>query len=72
MFLAPFNIIGFDSKDAASAGIIRGYLEKQGSPIGPYDVQIAGQAISRSMLMITHNVGEFSRVPGIRVEDWVV
>ena len=71
MFLAPFNIIDFDSKDAASTGFIRGYLEKQGSPIGPYDVQIAGQAVSKSLTLVTHNVGEFSRVPGIKVEDWV-
>ena len=72
MFLAPFNIIDFDSKDAASAGIIRRYLEKQGSPIGPYDVQIAGQAVARSIVMITHNVGEFGRVPRLMVEDWVM
>lgn len=72
MFLAPFNIIDFDSKDAASAGIVRGFLEKQGSPIGPYDVQIAGQAVARALTLVTHNVGEFSRVPGIKVEDWVV
>ena len=72
MFLAPFNIIDFDSNDAASAGILRGYLEKQGSPIGPYDIQIAGQAVAKSLILVTHNVGEFSRVPGITVEDWVV
>ena len=71
MFLAPFNIIDFNSSDAASAGMIRSYLEKQGCPIGPYDIQIAGQAVARSMVMITHNVGEFSRVPGLKVEDWV-
>ena len=71
LFLAPFNIIDFNNSDAISAGIIRGYLEKQGSPIGPYDVQIAGQAVARSLIMITHNVGEFSRVPGLTVEDWV-
>ena len=72
MFLAPFNIINFDSKDAASAGIIRGFLEKQGSPIEPYDVQIAGQAVSKSLTLVTHNIGEFSRVPRIIVEDWLV
>ena len=71
MFLAPFNIIDFDSKDAATAGIIRGLLEKHGSPIGPYDVQIAGQAVARSLTLVTHNVEEFSRVSGIKVEDWV-
>ena len=51
--------------------MIRGYLEKQGCPIGPYDVQIAGQAVARSMIMVTHNIDEFSRVPGLTVEDWV-
>ena len=71
MFLAPFNIINFDSKDAASAGTIRGFLEKQGKLIGPYDVQIAGQAVAKSLTLVTHNVSEFSRVPGIKVEDWV-
>ena len=71
LFLAPFNIIDFNSSDAASAGMIRGYLEKQGKPIGPYDVQIAGQAVARSMIMVTHNIDEFSRVPGLTVEDWV-
>ena len=71
LFLAPFNIIDFDSSDAASAGMIRGYLEKQGSPIGPYGVQIAGQAVARSMIMVTHNTDEFSRIPGLTVEDWV-
>ena len=71
MFLAPFNIIDFDNKDAASAGFIRGYLEKQGSPIGPYDVQIAGQAAARSLILVTHNMVEFTRVPNIEAEDWV-
>ena len=71
IFLAPFNIIDFDSKDAASAGIIRGYLEKQGNPIGPYDVQIAGQAVARSLILVTNNASEFGRVPNLQVEDWV-
>lgn len=42
------------------------------NPIGSYDVQIAGQAVAKSLTLITHNVGEFSRVPGINVEDWMV
>ena len=71
MFLAPFNIIDFDSRDAAAAGIIRGLLEKQGNPIGPYDVQIAGQAIAKSLILVTHNVSEFGKVPNLTVEDWV-
>ena len=72
LFLAPFNIINFDSSDALSAGIIRGYIEKQGNPIGPYDVQIAGRAITRSSILVTHNVGEFSRIPRLIIDDWVM
>lgn len=71
MFLAPFNIISFDADDAVIAGRLRADLTKQGLPIGPYDIQIAGQAVSRNMIMVTHNIGEFSRVPGITLKDWM-
>ena len=71
MFLAPFNILPFSTEDAVCAGKLRGYLEKKGLPIGPYDVQIAAQGLSRGLTLITHNVGEFSRVPNLKLEDWV-
>ena len=71
MFLAPFNIISFDADDAVIAGRLRADLTKQGLPIDPYDIQIAGQAVSGNMIMVTHNIGEFSRVPGITLEDWM-
>ena len=72
LFLAPFTIIPFDGKDAVIAGQVRRYLEKEGTPIGPYDLQIAAQALSRDMTVITHNVNEFKRVPGIKTEDWAL
>lgn len=71
MFLAPFNILPFDSDDACVAARIRVHLQKQGTIIGPYDIQLAGQAVSKNLTIVTHNSGEFSRVPGIRMEDWV-
>ncbi len=71
MFLAPFNILPFDSDDAVTAGNIRAYLERQGSPIGPYDIQIAAQAVTKGLTVITHNISEFSRVPNLKYEDWV-
>lgn len=70
MFLAPFNIVPFTAEDAVTAGNIRGYLERKGTPIGPYDVQLAAQALTRGIPIIAHNTGEFSRVPNLRVEDW--
>ena len=70
MFLAPFDIIPFSLDDAFYAGSIRAHLEKSGNIIGPYDIQIAAQALSRNMTLITHNVSEFARVPDLTLEDW--
>ena len=71
MFLAPFTILAFDSEDAMTAGRIRGLLEQRGTPIGPYDVQIAAQGLAKGLTVLTHNTAEFRRVPGLRVEDWI-
>ena len=71
-FLTPFRIIPFDAYDAACAGRLRSYLETEGSPIGPYDVQIAAQGLARDLTVVTHNVKEFSRVPDLKVEDWLL
>ena len=71
LFLAPFTIIPFDSNDAIAAGEIRQILEKAGTPIGPYDVQIAAQAMVRGYTVVTHNTGEFSRVPNLQFNDWI-
>ena len=71
LFLAPFNILEFDSSDTVSAGMVRAHLEENGTPIGAYDVQLAGQALSKSLIFITHNVEEFGRVPGLAIADWV-
>ena len=71
LFLAPFTIIPFDSYDAIVAGEIRQQLEKAGTPIGPYDIQIAAQGLARGYTVVTHNTGEFSRVPNLQVIDWI-
>jgi tRNA(fMet)-specific endonuclease VapC len=65
-----FAVIEFDKEDARQAGKIRAFLAARGSPIGPYDVLTAGQAIARNMVLITRNTNEFARVPGLRSEDW--
>ena len=71
LFLAPFTIIPFDSNDAIAAGEIRKILEKAGTPIGPYDVQIAAQGLARGYTVVTHNTGEFSRVSDLQIIDWI-
>jgi tRNA(fMet)-specific endonuclease VapC len=67
-----FEVVEFDKEDALRAGEVRAYLAKQGTPIGPYDVLIAGQALARGIILITHNIGEFGRVPGLQFEDWTI
>ena len=71
LFLAPFTIIPFDSNDAIITGEIRHLLEKAGTPIGPYDIQIAAQGLARGFTVVTHNTCEFSRVPNLQITDWV-
>jgi tRNA(fMet)-specific endonuclease VapC len=51
-------------------GNIRAHLARQGKPIGPYDLQIAAIARVHNLILVTHNTREFSRVPGLTLEDW--
>jgi tRNA(fMet)-specific endonuclease VapC len=64
------SIEPFDEQDAAEAGRVRAELARGGRPIGPYDVLIAGQALRLGATVVTANVGEFARVPGLSWEDW--
>ena len=65
-----FTVLEFDKEDARQAGQIRAFLAGKGTPIGPYDVLIAAQALARKLVLVTHNSGEFRRVPGLKIEDW--
>ena len=65
-----FEVLDFDREDARQAGELRALLAAAGTPIGPYDVLIAGQALARDLCLVTHNQREFQRVPGLRIEDW--
>jgi tRNA(fMet)-specific endonuclease VapC len=65
-----FPVLEFDKEDARHAGEIRALLASGGTPIGPYDALIAGQAVSRNLVLVSHNEAEFRRVPGLRFEDW--
>jgi tRNA(fMet)-specific endonuclease VapC len=66
------DILSFDAEDAAHAGDIRAVLEKNGTPIGPYDCLIAAQARRRGATLVTANSREFARVPGLLLTDWTV
>ena len=63
----------FDEQAAGRAGKVRSFLETlrpNAQPIGPYDVLLAGHALALGAVFVTHNTREFSRVPGLNVEDW--
>jgi tRNA(fMet)-specific endonuclease VapC len=70
-FLSAFDIIPFTDSDAEVYGLIRATLEKTGRIIGPYDLQIAAQAISRNLILVSNNTKEFIRVPNLKLENWI-
>lgn len=65
-----FEVLALDTEDARHAGDIRAWLAAQGTPIGAYDILIAGQARARGLTLVTRNLREFERVPGLRTENW--
>ncbi len=70
-FVSAFDIIPFDDTDAEVFGLIRADLEKRGQLIGPYDMQIAAQAIAKDLILVTNNTGEFERIRGLKLENWI-
>lgn len=70
-FLAPLEILLFTEKAAEIYGKIRSYLEKTGSVIGTLDLFIGAHAKSENLVLVTNNVTEFSRIPNLKIENWV-
>jgi tRNA(fMet)-specific endonuclease VapC len=71
-FLADYPTVNFDSTAAQIQGRLRAELERQGTPIGPYDLQIAALALAHQAILVTHNTREFSRIPNLQLEDWEI
>jgi tRNA(fMet)-specific endonuclease VapC len=70
-FAGRIDVLPFDADAAGHAAEIRAKLEAQGQMIGGYDLLIAAHARSRGLIVVTGNLGEFSRVDGLRCEDWL-
>ena len=70
LLLATVSELVFDGEAAREAGRIRALLESQGCMIGAYVVLLAGHARSASLTLVTANSAEFSRAPGLKLEDW--
>ena len=71
-FASQFVSLPFDDRAAEEYGLIRALLEGMGTPIGPNDLMIASIAKANQLTVVSRNIGEFSRVPGLTVEDWQV
>ena len=69
-FFGPLTSLAFDDRCAEEAGMIRADRAAQGAPIGPNDLLIAATARAYDVVLVTHNTREFSRVTGLRIEDW--
>ncbi|WP_269220730.1 tRNA(fMet)-specific endonuclease VapC [Brevundimonas vesicularis] len=69
-FVQRLVLLDFDDEAAAHAADIKTSLKRAGTPIGAHDTLIAGHARSRGLLLLTGNLGEFQRVPGLRCQDW--
>lgn len=70
LLFTDIAILNLDQEDAREAGEIRAELARTGTPIGPYDTLIAGQARARRLPLITNNIREFERIPRLQLEDW--
>ena len=70
-FLTPFQIINFDHESAEVFGRVRSDLERKGTVIGPYDLQIASIAIAHDLVLVTNKIKQFKRVDGLNLENWI-
>jgi tRNA(fMet)-specific endonuclease VapC len=68
--LRDLHVISYEPEDATATAAVRAALAKRGTPIGPYDIMIAGSALRRGLVMVTSNGGEFGRIHGLVLEDW--
>lgn len=71
-FLQRLEVLDYDHDAAADSGQLRAELARAGTPIGPYDAMIAGHTRSRGLVLVTNNTREFSRVPGLQLDDWTL
>ena len=70
-FITPFDIVPYDDMVAKKYGEIRADLERNGTPIGPLDTLIAAHALAIDATVVTNNTKEFSRVSGLKYENWI-
>jgi tRNA(fMet)-specific endonuclease VapC len=70
-YLSLFNILPFDDRDAIPYGKLKAKLRKEGNIIGPIDMLLAAQALSKDLIVVTNNSKEFRRIENLKLENWV-
>jgi tRNA(fMet)-specific endonuclease VapC len=70
-FLGPLQALPFSTEDAIVGARIRAHLDRRGTPIGDFDSLIAAQAIARGLTLVSNNLREFDRVPGLKTANWI-
>lgn len=71
-FLSILTVLPFDDRAALEYGKICAFLQRKGTPIGTMDMLISASAIAENKILVTNNVREFERVPGLRIENWAI
>lgn len=69
--LSAMEVLPYEDPADSHYALLRNHLETEGKPIGPNDMLIAAHALSLNLILVTANMGEFSRVPGLTVENWI-
>jgi len=70
-FISIFNILCFDDMDAIPYGKLKAKMKKEGNMIGPIDMLLAAQALSKDLIFVTNNTKEFIRIDNIKLENWI-
>lgn len=70
MFTIPLEVAPFDDDSAEHYGRVHSALEASGAPVGPMDTLIAAHGLALNAVVVTNNTREFTKVAGLRVEDW--
>lgn len=68
--MSAVKVLPFSTEEAKASAAIRAQLERKGTPIGPYDVLIAGTVLAHQGTLVSHNLNEFRRVKGLKIQDW--
>lgn len=71
-FLSGITLLTLDDRIVDYYAVIRADLERHGTPIGANDLFIAATALAHDLILITHNTGEFGRIPDLKIEDWEI